>query len=97
MNLENHYKLLVWNYRLNKICNQSLISLVSYKRDRGSKEISYKEIFKVVWDSVRMTPKSPVLFLENHYKLYKNGYKIKFKCLDSLMSIVSNEIKYNTF
>jgi len=44
-----------------------------------------------------MTAGFPVLFLENHYKLYKNDYKIKFICLDSLMSLVSNEIKYNTF
>ena len=93
MILENHYKLLVWNYRLNKICNQGLISLVSYERDRVNKESSYKEIFKVVWDSVRMTSKSPVLSLENHHNLYKNGYKIKFIFLDSLMSLVSNEIK----
>ena len=73
------------------------MSLVSYKRNRVSKGISDNEIFKVVWDGVGMTPKSPVLFLENHYKLYKNGYKIKFIFLDSLMSLVSNEIKYNTF
>jgi len=44
-----------------------------------------------------MTTRFPVLFLGNHYKLYKNDYKIKFICLDSLMSLVSNEIKYNTF
>ena len=93
MILENHHKLMVWNYRLNKIFNQSLVSLVSYKRDRVSKEIAYKEIFKVVRDCVRMTPKSLVLFLENHYNSYKNGYKIKFICLDSLMSLTSNEIK----
>ena len=73
------------------------MSLVSYKRNRVSKGISDNEIFKVVWDGVRMTPKSPVLFLENHYKLYKNGYKIKFICLDSLMSLVSNEINENIF
>ena len=73
------------------------MSLVFYKRNRVSKGIFDNEIFKVVWDGVRMISKFFVLFLENYYKLYKNGYKIKFICLDFLMSLVSNEIKYNIF
>ena len=52
--------------------------LVSYKRNRVSKGVADNEIFKVVWDRVRMAPKSPVQYLENHYKSYKNDYKIKF-------------------
>ena len=51
--------------------------LVSYKRNRVSKGVADNEIFKVVWDRVRMAPKSPVQYLENHYKSYKNDYKIK--------------------
>ena len=38
---------------------------------------------------------SPVLSLENNYKLYKNGYELKFTCLDSLMSLFSIETSKN--
>ena len=73
------------------------MSLVSYKRNFVSKIIADNEIFEVAWARVKMTLRSPVLYLENHCKLYNDCYKIKFICLDSLMSLVSNEIKYNTF
>ena len=73
------------------------MSLVSYKRNFVSKIIANNEIFEVAWNKVKMTSRSPVLFSENHYKWYKNGYKIKFIFLDSLMSLVSNEINDNIF
>ena len=73
------------------------MSLVSYKRNHVSKRISDNEIFEVEWDRVKMTLKSPVLYLENHCKLYNDDYKIKFIFLDSLMSLVSNEVNNNIF
>ena len=54
------------------------MSLVSYKRKYVSKIIADNEIFEVAWDRVKMTSRSPVMYLENHCKLYNDGYKIKF-------------------
>ena len=72
-------------------------SLFFYKRNYKNKRVIDFEIFEVLWGWVKMIIRFSVLYLGNYYKLYKNDYKIKFICLNFLMSLVLNEIKYNIF
>ncbi len=98
--LKNHHKWWKMNWRLNKIWNWSWMSLLLYESSGKSKRIIYLGIFEFYWDRVGLISKSPVPTLENHQKLYKNNYGMKFISLDSLLSlfvIETNETIFKIF
>ena len=95
--LKNHHKWWKMNGKLNNIWNWSWMCLFSYERNRISKRVVFLEISEFYWNRAGLISGSPVLTLENHQKLYKNNYGVKFIFLDSLLTLFLIETSETIF